>query len=293
MPAHQPLTRTVGVWPSSIEHAPLSPQKSLNGNIGNEAIFTFTYSPEKQLRRVYAMSYIPTGFWSRLMTSSSLKAEVRNLDYTCLDFRIRDEQKRWRTFPLDQYALIELLVPQLSATVVDVKKMSITTEGEGSTRLLALVVDLLDTLLEDWYPAIGTRFVHSSEGDLLVNRFVPCSKCACDIAAEAQRAHDDAEVSHRKSSSERAVRGSKTTGDISTLYVIHCFSIEECMLAGREYGWLECPSHGGVRMRDIAPDTVFVDIESSLVIAADQLRRGRLLGRGAFGFVFRATVKLQ
>ncbi|VDL75373.1 unnamed protein product [Nippostrongylus brasiliensis] len=38
---------------------------------------------------------------------------------------------------------------------------------------------------------------------------------------------------------------------------------------------------------------VFVDIESSLVIGSDQLRRGRLLGRGAFGFVFRATVKLQ
>ncbi|EPB65052.1 hypothetical protein ANCCEY_15885, partial [Ancylostoma ceylanicum] len=110
--------------------------------------------------------------------------------------------------------------------------MTISTEGEGSTRLLALVVDLLDTLLEDWYPAIGTRFVHSSEGDLLVNRFVPCAKCASDIAAEAQCAHDDADVTHRKNSKgEHVVRGSKTTGDISTLYVIHCFSIEECMLA--------------------------------------------------------------
>lgn len=118
------------------------------------------------------------------------------------------------------------------------------------------------------YPAIGTRFVHSSEGDLLVNRFVPCSKCASDIAAEAQCARDDAEITHRKNSKgfvsvlwlglllnesqivfiptlplsswcasslffrEHVVRGSKTTGDISTLYVIHCFSIEECMLAG-------------------------------------------------------------
>ncbi|EYB82696.1 hypothetical protein Y032_0353g3295 [Ancylostoma ceylanicum] len=353
-PAHQPLARTVGVWQRSMDHPSLSPKKSVNGDAATEAIFTFTFCPEKQLRRVYAMSYIPSGFWSRLVTriigdenviraveclfasntradttrlrqicNNQLKAEwivwqtgleliikghsvfllkqffaqaeVRDLDYTHLDFRTRDEQKRWRTFPLSQYALVEILLPALSVTVVDgASKMTISTEGEGSTRLLALVVDLLDTLLEDWYPAIGTRFVHSSEGDLLVNRFVPCAKCASDIAAEAQCAHDDAEVTHRKNSKgEHVVRGSKTTGDISTLYVIHCFSIEECMLAGREHGWLECPSHSGIHMKDVAPDTVFVDIESSLVIAADQMRRGRLLGRGAFGFVFRATVKLQ
>ncbi|KHJ98123.1 kinase domain protein [Oesophagostomum dentatum] len=332
---HQPLMRTAGIFQSfahrPTEHLPLSPQKSVNGAATSEAMFSFNFSSEKQLRRVYAMSYIPAGFWSRLITriigdenvtraieclfftksrddafyirgicDSQLKAEwivwqtgleltvkghsvfllkqffpqaeVRNLDYTHLDFRTRDEQKRWRTFPLSQYALAELLFPALR------------------------------------YPAIGTRFVHSSEGDLLVNRFVPCSKCACDIVAEAQRARDDAEIEQRRTSKglvlsplslieksviEHAVRGSKTTGDISTLYVIHCFSIEECMLAGREYGWLECPSHGGIRMKDIAPDTVFVDIEASLVIGADQIRRGRLLGRGAFGFVFRATVKLQ
>ncbi|KAK6027259.1 leucine Rich repeat-containing domain protein, partial [Ostertagia ostertagi] len=134
------------------------------------------------------------------------QAEVRDLDYTLLNFRTRDEQKRWRTFPLDQYALVEMLFPALSVTVIDKDhKMTISTEGEGSTRLLALVVDLLDTLLEDWYPAIGTRFVHSSEGDLLVNRFVPCSKCASEITTEVQRARDDADLSSRKSSDHKSV----------------------------------------------------------------------------------------
>uniref|UniRef100_A0A7I4XV63 non-specific serine/threonine protein kinase n=1 Tax=Haemonchus contortus TaxID=6289 RepID=A0A7I4XV63_HAECO len=350
--SHPPLARTVvSGWQRSMEHLPLSPKKSVNGAIISEAVFAFSFHQEKQLRRLYAMSYIPAGFWSRLITriigdenvmravecmfatkvrsdvarlqpicDSQLKAEwiiwqtgielmikghsvfvlkqfyaqaeVRDLDYTLLNFRTRDEQKRWRTFPLDQYALVEMLFPALSVTVTDkTHKMVMSTEGEGSTRLLALVVDLLDTLLEDWYPAIGTRFVHSSEGDLLVNRFVPCSKCASEITTEVQHARDDADLTSKKSTS--SVRGSKTTGDISALYVIHCFSIEECMLAGREYGWLECPSHSGVHMRDVAPDTVFVDIESSLVIGTDQIRRGRLLGRGAFGFVFRATVKLQ
>ncbi|KAK6730869.1 hypothetical protein RB195_007374 [Necator americanus] len=354
LPTHQPLTRTVGVSQRSIDHSAGSPQKTINGTNTSEAMFTFTFCPEKQMHRVYAMSYIPAGFWSRLITriigdenvmraveclfasnscdnttrlrqicDTQLKAEwvvwqtglelmvkghsvfllkqffaqaeVRTLDYSHLDLRIRDEQKRWRTFPLTQYATVEMLFPALSVTIVDgSEKMTISTEGEGSTKLLALVVDLLDTLLEDWYPALGTRFVHSSEGDLLVNRFVPCVKCAHDIVAETYHAYDDADVIQRKTSKgEHSVRESKTTGDISTLYVIHCFSIEECMLAGREYGWLECPSHSGIHMKDVAPDTVFVDIESSLLIGADQIKRGRLLGRGAFGFVFRATVKLQ
>ncbi|ETN84901.1 hypothetical protein NECAME_06625 [Necator americanus] len=291
LPTHQPLTRTVGVSQRSIDHSAGSPQKTINGTNTSEAMFTFTFCPEKQMHRVYAMSYIPAGFWSRLITriigdenvmraieclfasnscdnttrlrqicdtqlkaewvvwqtglekwtwamkscqekkifysilfalsillfeylsmsimlmvkghsvfllkqffAQLMQAEVRTLDYSHLDLRIRDEQKRWRTFPLTQYATVEMLFPALSVTIVDgSEKMTISTEGEGSTKLLALVVDLLDTLLEDWYPALGTRFVHSSEGDLLVNRFVPCVKCAHDIVAETYHAYDDAD----------------------------------------------------------------------------------------------------
>lgn len=45
-------------------------------------------------------------------------------------------------------------------------------------------------------------------------------------------------------------------------------------------------------MKQLAPDTIFVDIENSMVILTDHIKRGRMLGRGAFGFVFRSTVKL-
>ena len=88
------------------------------------------------------------------------------------------------------------------------------------------------------------------------------------------------------------MRGSKTISSLKTADVLHCFSIEECMLAGREFGWVECPSHGGIHMKQLAPDTVFADIENSMVVPTEHIKRGRMLGRGAFGFVFRATVKL-
>ena len=48
---------------------------------------------------------------------------------------------------------------------------------ESIAKLLALIVDHVDTLLEDWYPSIGTRFVHTSEGKYLVTRLIPCPKC--------------------------------------------------------------------------------------------------------------------
>lgn len=47
-----------------------------------------------------------------------------------------------------------------------------------ATRLLASVVGIIDDLLEDWFPCLGTRFIHSSDGQLLVDRLVPCAECA-------------------------------------------------------------------------------------------------------------------
>ena len=44
-------------------------------------------------------------------------------------------------------------------------------------QLLALAVEHVDTLLEDWYPSLGTRFLHTSEGKMLVTRLVPCPRC--------------------------------------------------------------------------------------------------------------------
>ncbi|KAG7176417.1 Leucine-rich repeat serine/threonine-protein kinase 1-like 2, partial [Homarus americanus] len=48
---------------------------------------------------------------------------------------------------------------------------------ECVAKLLSLTVDHIDTLLEDWYPTLGTRFVHTSEGKFLVTRLVPCPVC--------------------------------------------------------------------------------------------------------------------
>lgn len=57
---------------------------------------------------------------------------------------------------------------------------------ESTAQLLALAVDHVDILLEDWYPTLGTRFVHTSEGKFLVTRLVPCPQCL-RLSVEAEQ----------------------------------------------------------------------------------------------------------
>ncbi|GIX66531.1 hypothetical protein CEXT_19871 [Caerostris extrusa] len=54
---------------------------------------------------------------------------------------------------------------------------------------------------------------------------------------------------------------------------------------------LQCPLHGNQSLLQIAPDTIFVDLGERHLIPPDSVRRGKMLGRGAFGFVFKANIK--
>ena len=64
--------------------------------------------------------------------------------------------------------------------------------------LPALAVEHVDTLLEDWYPSLGTRFLHTSEGRMLVTRLVPCPRC---LTSHNERVNDaNADVLFGKSS---------------------------------------------------------------------------------------------
>lgn len=123
-------------------------------------------------------------------------AEVRDVDYSALSIQTKDDQKRWRPFQISDWAVLEMLFPSLviTSTTGEGEKHSMKTDLEGTTRLMALIVDLVDTLLEDWYPGLGTRFVHTSEGELLVSRLVPCPTCIKESTTERKRSHDDSEI---------------------------------------------------------------------------------------------------
>ncbi|VDK37733.1 unnamed protein product [Gongylonema pulchrum] len=91
---------------------------------------------------------------------------------------------------------------------------------------------------------------------------------------------------------------SQTVADINGVTrlpkrVLHAFTVEECILRGHDGAALKCPFHSDISVVNIAPDTVFLDISRDYLIQPGSVKRGKLIGRGAFGFVFKAGVKIS
>uniref|UniRef100_A0A147BMZ4 non-specific serine/threonine protein kinase n=1 Tax=Ixodes ricinus TaxID=34613 RepID=A0A147BMZ4_IXORI len=344
------------------------------------------------IQRLLVLSYLPSGFWARLITRiladdlvvESLRAyfpsppdkdllgalssrraewvcwqtglELRYLDAPLL--RVREMvphlggakllavqlkvqiEGHWSRVDTAGAVVIEVLLPchrlKVNGTVLKPSR-------ESTAKLLSLAVDHIDTLLEDWYPTLGTRFVHTSEGRFLVTRLVPCPQCVARVPdAEGTwrgTAHEgatgdlwqlsekgpwgdlhlaplssdrnrgssrgssdsgvDSQSSSRKPSMEGfvdAMAGQQSESPqppkgLPSEDVVYGFMVEECILSAYERKMVTCPDHGDLRLAKISPDMVFMDLGERFLISSDNIRRGKMLGRGAFGFVFRATMK--
>ncbi|EFO25986.1 TKL/LRRK protein kinase [Loa loa] len=308
----------------------------------HKCIVNMEYLEQEIVRRIYMMAYIPSGFWSRLMTrvlvddhitmcverlleveylseGSSLEilnelcdrqflsywllwqtgfeilafektifimrqflplAEVRDVHYEIVEWHCCAEDSNWRTLDMNGSSLIEIIIPSVRINLVSGEKEYVLRSNRAAvTRLLALIVDIMDTLLEDWYPSLGTRFVHTSEGCLLVNRLVPCLKCA-----SSTRYLD---------TSFKVKQNDGLICETSPKQKLHAFTVEECILSAHDGVNLRCPLHSDISVVDIAPDTVFLDINEDYLIQPTSVKRGKLIGHGAFGFVFKAAIRFS
>lgn len=125
-----------------------------------------------------------------LYYGETLLYKIREIPLSCTDSPYRNPQNRfklkqeavWCDLDLASTSIFELVFPFNSVGVKRLREdVTSATELEinshAMTQLIALTVDHIDILLEDWYPTLGTRFVHTSEGRFLVTRLVPCPKC--------------------------------------------------------------------------------------------------------------------
>lgn len=98
------------------------------------------------------------------------------------------QENAWFDVPMKSSSILETYLPLDTVIIkrpiknideVDIGFRDIVLDPSPvqAAKLLALVVDHIDVLLEDWYPTLGTRFVHTSEGKCLVTRLVPCPRC--------------------------------------------------------------------------------------------------------------------
>lgn len=73
----------------------------------------------------------------------------------------------------------------------------------------------------------------------------------------------------------------------------YAWMVEECILAAYDRKTISCPAHGEIELKSITPDVIFLDLSENYVIKPNDISKGPLLGRGAFGFVFKASCKLR
>ena len=94
----------------------------------------------------------------------------------------------WNALNSQTTSILEIFIPNSSVSLaLSPNNSCYSSEGKKSlvlqphaqtvAALLAKLVDHIDTLLEDWYPDLGVRFVQNSKGMYLITRVVACTRC--------------------------------------------------------------------------------------------------------------------
>lgn len=74
--------------------------------------------------------------------------------------------------------------------------------------------------------------------------------------------------------------------------LVYSWMVEECILSAYSNKMISCPKHSDIFLSQVAPDIIFMDLGAKHLIRSEDVKRGSMLGRGAFGFVFRGSCKL-
>ena len=231
-------------------------------------------------------------------------ASVRDVNYSMTELQKKSDDGQWRPYNIDgQTFLVELLIPNFSVKIQlsDGREFVLEQDETVAARLLAVFVNIIDDLLEDFFPALGTRFVHTSEGRLLVDRLIPCPECAFQ-ERNALKSQKSMELNFDAHSGGQFPPKSQTMDNFVVVSKSHInlFTVEDCILQARGYspatadvnfGCVLCPIHDQISVELVAPEVTFKDISTELALTDDCIKRGKLMGRGAFGFVFSGFVR--
>ncbi|OQV15651.1 Leucine-rich repeat serine/threonine-protein kinase 1 [Hypsibius exemplaris] len=269
-----------------------------------------TTDPNLHIRRFYTMLYFPSGFWprltSRLISDEKFYKDLRGyysdetrpglaVEWLCWQnamelrfgnlavLRLKDlntstvlpesvlhnHDGTWKELHLENKAIVEVEFPLYKKA-----DQLVVSSVMSVSQLVNRCVNHIDALLEDWYPSLGTRFIHTSTGQFLVTKFIPCVKCMAEW-----RIHLNGGASIGPAEDSQEVR-------------FRTFSVEQTIYRAITGHYdLLCPEHGSIAIGEVAPETMFLDLPPEKLLFPGDLKRGRILGRGAFGFVYRASVK--
>lgn len=207
-----------------------------------------------------------------LYVGTTLIFKLREVSLACFSSPYRNELNRfkikqdgiWSDVDLSRSSILEIHFPLLNLILTNEmgnETKCLPVNIQCITKLLSACVDHVDILLEDWYPTIGTRFVHTSEGRFLVTRLVPCTTCIerTQIKQPKNDLANSVNGSLRQSSESLldSTNGVDEKSYLHTTIWCYLWTIEECVLSTYDKKVLVCPIHGDISVIRIAPDLVY------------------------------------
>ncbi|XP_057306115.1 leucine-rich repeat serine/threonine-protein kinase 2-like isoform X1 [Hydractinia symbiolongicarpus] len=205
--------------------------------------------------RIYSFPYIPNGFWARLITRI-----LSYVDSVITAFKKIPEIKYWKEgiyvlWSREDFFLIgqQCDVPACNDRCMFEIFTSVTQYG---FKLLGVLVDLIDSLVEEWYPGLAGDSIEGN--NTMIKRLCPCYSCL----------------------------------DKDEPYT---FYLNDCVTASYTSDTIECPNCGPRLISTVAPDSVFSDLNRDLIyeecpIEFHDPRMHVLIGSGAFASVYKASV---
>jgi hypothetical protein len=91
----------------------------------------------------------------------------------------RDCENELKSKNYKQGSFVECYISYRDYTINE-NLMQITTNQHSSIRILAYICEIIDNLLEDWYPDLGTRFMQDSKGSFFLNKLIYADVCTLE-----------------------------------------------------------------------------------------------------------------
>jgi len=121
------------------------------------------------LKRYYQFSYIPVGFWGRLISRLMFFESPMH----------REENKKpvldyWRNGVFRFWSATKFFIITTSEEHNETMEIIVPVSQHGY-ELIGFLVDHVDSLIEEWYPGLNNADPH---GNLPIKKLVPCLPCA-------------------------------------------------------------------------------------------------------------------
>ncbi|KAM8894430.1 leucine-rich repeat serine/threonine-protein kinase 1 [Spinachia spinachia] len=271
----------------------------------------FRQQADNTLQRLVQMSFVPAGFWERLIArmligltemdlqSFEPKRNQCSRNSVIYNFAGTQQRNRCSTFRVRRSQTVywkEGLLVTFDGGYLSVESSDINwrMNKSGGIKIIcqsemrdfsamAFITDNVNSLIEQWFPALTAS---ESDGSLLMEQYAPCPVCA----SLGRQKHLELV------GSLIGQVGDKEEGGDG----VHYFNMEDCVLAAVEKDHIMCPKHPDqpVTLQELVPELFMTDFPARLFLDRAQLEyseeENNILGQGGSGtIIYRARYRNQ